>query len=136
MLYVDRHQEILAARLKSFTIDDHTLVPQGRFNFSYGFDSYQAQNAFIEYGDTTGVLQLAAYYTAEPTGDWTTYFTALLLRRRGSPTFAIGPDNNHKWGKQERQRIANFFEPWPTLKEEWLSGKVIICRFSRTRASG
>ena len=124
ILYVNRKQEYPAPQVKSFTVASHTLVPQGTFDFAFGLHSYHAENTFIEYADTTGTLQLAAYYTAEPTGNMTTYFTTLLLRRRGDRAFVTGPDNNRKWRKSERQLVASFCAQWPLMQQGILSGDV------------
>lgn len=124
VLYVNRKQEYAAPQVKSFTIDGHTLAPRGTFDFTFGLHEYHAENTFIEYADTTGTLQLAAYYTAEPTGDMTTYFTTFLLRRRGDHSFVVGPNNNRKWRKSERQLVASFCAQWPQLQQGVLSGEV------------
>ena len=124
VLYVNRKQEYAASQVKSFTIDGHTLVPRGTFDFAFGLHEYHAENTFIEFADTTGTLQLATYYTAEPTGEMTTYFTTFLLRRRGDRAFVVGPNNNRKWRKPERQLVAAFCAQWPPLQQGILSGEV------------
>ena len=130
ILYVNRKQEFPGLQVKSFTIDGHTLVPRGTFDFAFGLHEYHAENTFIEYADTTGTLQLAAYYTAEPTGDMTTYFTTFLLRRRGDHAFIVGPNNNRKWRKPERQLVASSCAQWPQLQQGILSGEVTFENFA------
>ena len=123
VLHVDRKQKIVATDVASFTIDGRTLVPQGSFDFQFGFHEYSAEHAFIEYADTTGALQLALYHTAEPTGDMTTYFASYLLRAKGNQRFVVGPNNNKKWKKPERQQMAAFLAPWPALQQAVASGE-------------
>ena len=130
VLYVNRKQEFAGPQVKSFTIDGHTLMPQGTFDFAFGLHEYHAENTFIEYADTTGTLQLAAYYTAEPTGNMTTYFTTFLLRRRGDQVFVVGPNNTRKWRKPERQLVASFCAQWPQLQQGILSGEVTFENFA------
>ena len=129
VLYVNKKQKFSAPQVRSFTINGHMLVPQGIFDFEFGLHSYHAENAFIEYADTTGPLQLAMYYTAEPTGNTTSYFTTFLVRQRGKQAFETGPDNNNKWRKAERQRIAPLFARWPELQQAVLSGAATFENF-------
>lgn len=129
VLYIDRKRQIPATQVTSFTINEHTLWPHGSFPFSFGAHSYEAQNAFIEYADTTGGVQLAIYYTAEPTGDMTTYYTTFLLRPRGSKQFTVGPSNNRKWRRADREKLAASFVQWPTIQQDILAGNVTFENF-------
>ncbi len=129
VLHVDRKQKIVATDVASFTIGGRTLVPQGSFDFQFGFHEYRAEHAFIEYADTTGALQLALYHTAEPTGDMTTYFATYLLRSKGGRDFVVGPNNNNKWKKPERQQMAVFLAPWPALQQAVVAGEATFENF-------
>jgi len=129
VLYIDRKRQVPASEVRSFTINGHTLWPHGAFPFSFGVHSYEAKNAFIEYADTTSGMQVAAYYTAEPTGGMTTYYTTFLLRQRGTGQFIVGPGNNRKWRRAERERIAPFFAQWPAVQQDILAGNVTFENF-------
>ena len=126
ILYVigERRLLIRAERLRSFSVAGHTFWPHGNFSFTYGLHSYEAHHAFIEYADTTGGVQLAAYYTVEPTGNLTTTFTTFLLRPRGSRRFIVGPNNDKKWRQADRERLAPCFAAWPDVARDILNGTV------------
>jgi hypothetical protein len=127
--------EYPAAAVSSFTIDGHRLVPQGRFDFYFfgalGGQEYHADNAFIEYADTTGRLQLAVYYTSVMLGaNADVYYTQLLLRRRGDQEFVMGPNNFRKWDKSYRQELAEELGPWPELQQAVRSGAATFANFA------
>ena len=129
VLYIDRKRQIPSVEVRSFTINGHNLWPHGTFPFSFGLHSYEARNAFIEYVDTTGGVQLAAYYTAEPTGSMTTYYTTFLLRPRGSRQFVVGPGNNRKWRRAEREKTATYFTQWPAIQQDIIDGHATFENF-------
>jgi hypothetical protein len=123
-----------AAAVSAFTINGHRLVPQGRFDFYFfgglGGQEYHADNAFIEYADTTGTLQLALYYTSVMLGaNADVYYTQLLLRRRGDKEFVMGPNNFRKWDKSYRQELADELGPWPELQQAVRSGAATFLNF-------
>ncbi|WP_149867085.1 hypothetical protein [Solirubrum puertoriconensis] len=117
-----------ATEVQSFTIDGHTLLPAGNFDYymgttGLGGHEYHAENAFIEYIDTTGYLQLALFRTAEPMGSsGMASFAIYLLRRRGDKEFVQGPDNFQAWAKDYRLELAEELKPWPELQQAVRSG--------------
>ena len=124
VLYIDRKRQVPAAQVQSFSVRGHSFYPHGNFSFSYGLHSYEARQAFIEYADTLGGMQLAVFYTAEPTGNWNTYFTTFLLRPRGSKQFMVGPTNQRKWRRAEREVLAPYFAQWPPVQQGILDGSI------------
>jgi hypothetical protein len=129
VLYIDRKRQVPSSEVQSFTVAGHTLRPDGTFPFSFGLHSYEAKNAFIEYADTTGGMQLAVYYTAEPTGNMTTYYTTFLLRPRETKEFIVGPGNNRKWRRAEREKIATYFAQWPAIQQAIIDGSATFENF-------
>ncbi|MBU6121172.1 hypothetical protein [Hymenobacter siberiensis] len=128
-LYVGNNLQFSAKEVRSFTIDSHTLVPAGNFDFEFGVHSYHAENTFIEYADTSGYLQLALFHTAEPIGSTTVSFATYLLRRRGDKEFISGPNAFKKWSKDDRQDLAEELSRWPELQQAVKSGTATFENF-------
>ena len=130
ILFAGRKLTFLATEVASFTIDGHTLVPQGRFDFRYGVHSYRAERAFIEFADTTGLLQLAVFHTTEPIGSNTTVsFSTYLWRRRGEQTFVVGPNSFKKGSKSYRAALAASLNQWPALQQAVAAGTATFENF-------
>lgn len=129
VLYINCKRQVPSSEVQSFTVAGHTLRPDGTFPFSFGLHSYEAKNAFIEYADTTGGIQLAVYYTAEPTGNMTTYYTTFLLRPRGTKEFTVGPSNNRKWRRPDREKVAIYFTQWPAIQQAIIDGSATFENF-------
>jgi hypothetical protein len=129
VLYVGNKVEFPSNEVSSFTINGHTLVPRGNFEFRFGVHHYRADNAFVEFADTSGYLQVALFHTAEPSGSTTYSFASYLLRRRGDHEFMVGPNALRKWPKEGRQAFAKDLAQWPELQQAVESGTVSFENF-------
>ncbi len=130
VLFAGKDKEFSAEQVKSFSINGHTLVPAGNFEFVSNKDSFHAQNAFIEFIDTTGALELAVFHTCVPAGTYTFSFATYLVRPHGAAEFISGPSNDKSMhGKKYWQRVAGAFTRWPELQKQLVANKITFENF-------